>query len=213
MATWGDMQAEVQDILNSDSFRSGGKWNDRLLKWANRVIRDICMEIDIRFHLESTDLTYTTTDVSKSLPSTFFKISNRFTRARVDDEYIDIISLEKLNEFDPDHDATTTNTQPDHCAIEGNSVYVHPLFAGTLTIENWFRSPVDMSTVNSTPDLPDTTVVEDLIIAGICRKGLRLLEDFEMKKEYDAEYGYYLDLYRHHVDKSNSKVVVTAKDY
>lgn len=214
MAEWEEAKEEIYDILNADAFRPGGKWAERPLKWANRVIRDICMEIDIRFHLQlSCTRTFTTSDASVSLPDTFFKMSNRFTRARVGEDYIDIINLEKLYEFDPDHDATTDNDQPDRIAIEGNRLYVHPKFAGDIVVENWFRSPVDMTGDSSKPDLPDDTVMEDLLIAGVCRKGFRLLADFEMKREYDSEYAYYLDLYRHHTDKSNSKVVVKAKDY
>ena len=214
MATWEDTKEEIFDILNADAFRHGGKWSDRPLKWANRVIRDICMEVDIRYHLQrSCTRTFTTADSYVSLPATFFKMSSRFTKARVDDDYIDIVNLEELYANDPDHDATTTNSNPDSCAIEGNRLFVYPMFSGDLVVENWFRRPVDMTENSSTPDLPDHYAVEDLIIAGVCRKGFRLLDDFEMKREYDSEYGYYLELYRHHIDKSNSKVTVETKDY
>ena len=211
---WSDTVDEIYDVLGADAFRPGGKWSNRVLKWGNRVIRDICMEIDIRNHLVlSASRTFTTSDYSVSLPSNFFKISDRFTTVRVGEDYVDIIPLETLNENDPDHDSTTSNDAPDYCALEGRRVYVYPMFSGTLVIENYFREPTDMGGGNSFPDLPDDTVMQDLLIAGVCRKGFRLLDDPEKKMENDNEYGYYLDLYRFHIDKSNSRKAVEAKYY
>jgi hypothetical protein len=211
---WRVAEEEILDILNADEFRVGGKWNKYIIRWANRAIRDICMEIDVRYHLRlSCSRTFTTTDASVALDDDFFKISDRFTKARVGEDYIDIISLEDLYSYDPDHDQTTTNSNPDYIAIEGNRLYVYPMFSGTLVLENFFRAPVDMTAGDSSPDLPDDIVLQDLLISAICRKGFRLKGDLDLKREYENDYAYYLDLYRLHLDKSNSREEKEFKDF
>lgn len=208
--TFSSTEQEIFDALESKKFESGGDYDGIILTWANRVIREIAVEIDIRDHLGDISLSMTTSDSSKALGDTFLKMSNRFTRARVGENYYDIINLETLNLKDPDHDETTTNAFPDVTAIEGTTVFVYPMFTGTLVIENVYITPTDMSDNTKNPDLPDDDVVQDLIIAGVCRKGFRRLQNFDMTSHMTREYFRLLSLYRDHLDKSNSEKVVKA---
>ena len=106
---WSVTEAEIIDILDSKHFESGGKWNSNLIAWGNRAVTDIAMDIDVRYHLstDSSTLVFTDTDESKALPTNFLKMSERFTKARIGDELINIIGLDKLRSFDPAHDQTT----------------------------------------------------------------------------------------------------------
>lgn len=211
--TFSNTEQEIFDALGSEEFQSGGKWDGIVLTWANRVIKDIAKEIDIRAHLADISLTFTTVDPSLALGDTFFKVSDRFTRARVGENYYPIKNLETLNDQDPDHDETTTAGNPDLVALEGVTAYVWPMFAGTLVIENIYRAPVDMSDNTGNPDLPDDAVVQDLIVAGVCRKGFRRLQDFDLMSTMTAEYFSLLGLYRKHIGKSNSEKVTKIKDF
>ena len=150
---------------------------------------------------------------SVALPDNFFKISDRFTKARVDDDYVNIVRLEDLYANDPDHDGTTDGDAPDEVAIDGNRIYVQPMFSGTLVLENYFRKPTKMDNGTGSPDLPDDEVVEDLIQSGVLRRGFRMLGDMDLKREHEADFIYYLDLYREHLDASDSREQTTFKDY
>ncbi len=212
---WNETEEEIIDILNSNNFKTeGGQWNKWLLKWGNRTVRDVAREIDIRQHLRlSCTRTFTTAEWQVALDDDFFKISDRFTRARVGEDYIDIIPLETLISYDPDHDQTTDNDQPDYVAVEGRRIHVFPMFAGDLVLENFFRIPTPMADRTGFPDLPDDEDVQDLLIAGVLRRGFRMLGDFDMQKNYEADYIYYLDIYRRHLDRSNSKEEIEHKYY
>lgn len=211
---WNDIREEIEDILNDDRFRHGGDWHKYLLKWANKTIESVAQEIDIRFHLVlETSRTFTTTDASVSLPDNFFKISDRFTKARVGEDYINIVRLEDLYKNDPDHDGTTDNDAPDEIAVEGGRVYVQPMFSGTLILENYFRKPVKMADGTDSIDLQDDEVVEDLIQAGVLRRGFRMQGDMDLAREHAADFSYYLDLYRDHLDTSDSREQAKFNDF
>lgn len=206
---WEETEEEIIEIFNSSKFKATGKWYKWLLKWGNRTVRDVAREIDIRQHLrKDCSRTFVNTEWEIALDDDFFKISDRFTTARVGEDYLDIIPLEKLVTFDPDHDATTDNDAPDWIAIEGKRMYVNPMFAGTIVLENFFRIPTPMADRTAFPDLPDDEDVQDLLMSGVLRRGFRMLGDFEMQKNYEADYAYYLDIYRHHLDRSNSKEII-----
>lgn len=211
---WEETTEEIQALLGSEEFDPGGKMYKFLLKWGNRVIRDICMEIDIRAHFQqSCSIVLTTSDASVTLPSIFFKMSQRFTRARVGENYIEIIGLDKLYEKDPDHNDTSSADEPDAVSIEGNRLYVYPMVSATLYLENYFRRPTDMVSNTSSPDVPDDTALQDLLISGVCKKAFQWMQDFDAKREYEADYLKYLNLYSVHIDKTNSMVNQPAKFY
>lgn len=216
---WKDIEDECIDLMNSNEFEAEGEMYKYLLKWANRTITEIAQEIDIRQHLQTCTITFTNSDLSKTLPAVFLKMSHRFTRARADadgdDNYIDIIGLDKLYGKDPDHDETT-DANPDWISIEGHRVYVYPMFAGDLTIENYFRTPTAMESRTSNPDLPDdnASLIHDLILAGVLRKGFVWLQDLDMAKFYiETEFPRLRELYRMNLDKTNSQIVHEAKYY
>jgi len=210
---WSTTEAEIQKLLKESEFDSTGDMYSYLLTWGNRVIRDINMEIDIRAHFTTADLTLTTSSVSVSLPSDFFKMSDRFTIARVGENEIKIIGLETLYSYDPDHDETSTASKPDYVSIEGMLLYQYPMVNATLVLDNYIKTPTDIADGTGNPDMPDDAVLQDLIIAGVCRKAYRWLQDFDALKLYTGEYNYYLELYRKHIDKTNSAVVQSAYYY
>lgn len=206
-------EIEIRFALNSKEFESAGKWATLPLIWGNRVVRDIHTEMDIRTKLGNITATFTTSDTSIALGTTFFKVSERFTNARVAGVPVDIIPLEELNAKDRDHDDVTTGAEPTAAAIEGTSVYVTPLWAGELIIENIFTAPTSMADNTESPDLPDDDVAQDLIITGVLVKAMIFLRDFESAAAYRVEYFRYLDLYRKHIDKSNSMATSKVKNF
>lgn len=212
---WSVTEAEIIDILDSKHFESGGKWNSNLIAWGNRAVTDIAMDIDVRYHLstDSSTLVFTDTDESKALPTNFLKMSERFTKARIGDDLIDIIGLDRLRSFDPAHDQTTGNDVPSFCSVEGRDMFVYPLFNGTVVLENYYRQPTDMTDGASSPDLPDHSVVQDLIVAAVCWRGFRMIRDWDTMRNFRAEYDHYLDIYRRHLGRSDSKQVAEFKDY
>jgi hypothetical protein len=174
-------------------------------------VTEIAMEIDIREHLQTCTLAVaglTASDYSVALPDIFFKYSQRFTRARVDDSFVDIITLEELNESDPDHDNTTDGDTPDAVAIEGGRMYFTPLWSGTIVLENYFRKPVAMEDEGDSPDLPDDkdAQLRSLLAAGVLRKGFLWKQDLQLAAYYrDNEFPRLLNLYDVHLDKSRSE--------
>ncbi len=221
MATiqWEEIEDEAIDLLGSSDFEAEGKMYKYLLKWANRTITEIAMEVDIREHLQTCRIAFVNTNLSKTLPAQFLKHSNRFTRVRADangdDNYIPIIGLDKLYAKDPDHDETT-DSNPGCVSIEGHRIYVYPMFAGNLTLENYFRRPTKMTERNSSPDLPDDneSLLHDMLLAGVLRKGFIWLQDFDMAKFYiETEFPRLRDLYTINLEKTNSQQVIEHKYY
>ena len=104
MATvlWSVIEEEIRDLVNADVFEEGNKYHKYLLRWGNRTQREIAQIVNIREHLitDGTNVTLTTSLYYASLPADFFKISDRFTTVRLDEDYIDIIPLETLASYD-----------------------------------------------------------------------------------------------------------------
>ena len=207
--TYSQLKSEINLIIPS------GVSDEYILKWTNRTVNDIAMIVNIREHLVTagSDLTYTTSDYSKAVPTNFLKISKRFTVARTDDTIVPIIGLDELAEYDPDHDETTTNTNPDYCAIEGDNVYVYPMFAGTLTLESYYRKPTEMTGAASNPDIPFADKFQDLIIAGTCMRLSRFKQDFDLYSLFLADWNKYLTMYETHLKVNNSKRTIETKYY
>ena len=214
--TWVTAQGELEKLLDDVSFESGGSNNTYLLTWANRVIKDIHLEIDIRDHIETEDIAITGGAYNFNLPdfiSDYWKISSRFTRFRVDDNWIPIVGLDTLDEYDSDHTSTTSG-DPTCVAIEGNYLYVYPLVTCTGTLMNYFRMPTDMTATSSAPDLPWVYYVTDLIVAGVAgRYAFPWLNEYEQSNYWNKRYKELLEKYRLHVGKSNSMKEVEAKYY
>ncbi|GAG08178.1 unnamed protein product, partial [marine sediment metagenome] len=118
--------------------------------------------------------------------------------------------FEELAQIDPNHDATSTNSKPDYVAIEGNRLYQNPMVTATAVLENYFKTPTDM-TSGTSPDLTDDNVLVDLLVSGVLRRGFAIKQDFDMVKFYTAEYTRYMGEYMSHVDTNNSKqqIVIT----
>lgn len=212
---WSVTEAEIKDILDSSHFATGGKYDGQIITWGNRAVTDIAMDIDVRSHLtiDTTTLVFTDSDESITLPTNFLKMSERFTKARIGDALIDIIGLDSLRSFDPAHDQTTSGDTPDAVSVEGRSMFVYPLFNGTVVLENYYKQPTDMADDTKSPDLPDHTVVQDLLIAAVCWRGFRLLRDWDAMRNYRDEYNHYLDIYRRHLGRSDSKQVAPFRNY
>lgn len=208
--TWVTAQAELQALLDDAVFNTSGSKEAYLLTWANRVIKDIALEIPIRQLFA--DATITTATSTFEYPfatyvADFLKISDRFTKVRVDDSYPTVVTLEELNDYDPDHDETSTNEDPTVIAIEGNSLWTYPAMgsATTFILENYIREPIDMTATSSTPDLPWVYYVTDLLVAGVAgRYGFPWLNEFDQAKFWASRYGELVEKYRFHLDKSNS---------
>ena len=214
--TWGTAQSELEKLLDDASFESGGSNNSYLMTWANRVIKDIHLEIDIRDHLSTDTIEITGGSYEYNLPDylpDYWKMSNRFTRFRVDDSFIPIVGVDTLNDYDPDHDQTTSG-DPTCVSIEGNYLHIYPLVTCTGTLENYFRIPNDLATTASQPDLPWVYYVTDLIVAGVAgRYGFPWLNEYEQAAYWNKRYKELMEKYRLHVDKSNSKQTVEGKYY
>jgi hypothetical protein len=212
---WGDLEPEIIDTLNRNDFKHGGTYHDYLIKWGNRIIKNICVAIDIREHFvgSSSDLTFSTSDLFQALPSDFLKISRRFTKVRVDDDEIGIIGLDELFAKDPDHSETSDASIPDYVAIEGGRLYVYPLVTATITFENYFRTPTVMTSDSSSVDLPYDEALEDLIINGVLNKAARWLRDWDLYKIASAEYAAKLFDYQAHLAHNASRTRQTPLNY
>lgn len=210
---WDDIEEDITTFANSNLFKVGGKYNKRLLKWGNNLITEICMGMDIRKHLQICNITFTTSDSSKTLPDIFLKTSHRFTKVRIGTDYYDIIPLEELNDYDPDHDAT--GSTPDAFAIEGGRIYVSPMISATVVLENYFRKPVAMADRTGTPDLPDDNdaLLTDLLCAGVLRKVFLVLQDLDMVTYYNVEYPRLRDLYELLLKDTNSRETSKVNNY
>lgn len=207
MSTWSTIKTEIQDLLSDKVFNTSGSKEDYLLTWANRIIQDACLEIDIRYHLKSAEATVTTDNFVYCLPSDFFKVSPRFTKIRVGDAYIDLVGLETLNSYDPNHSETDGNaTYPTVAAIEGMYLWLYPGVDATVVIENYYRKPTDMTGDTGTPDMPFIYFLDDLIISGVVGKyGFPWLNEYEQGQTWKATYYEWLEKYRLHLSKNDSK--------
>lgn len=158
--------------LDDVVFETGGSKESFLLPWANRIVTEICHEMDVRTLLtsDSATMAYLTTTKSLALPTNFMKYDERFLRVYSGDTEIEITGLETLLSYDPDQSDTTSSAYPVYVAIEGGIMYPYPLFAGTLTLKNYFRYPTDMATSSDVPAIPDDTMRTDLIVAGVIGK-------------------------------------------
>ena len=211
MSTWGTIQSELQKVVDDASFDTAGTNVTYLLTWANRIVDDVIADVDIRYHLTSATVTaFTTSDYYKALPTDWHKPSDRFTVIRRSDadDYIELITLEELNDLNPYHDDVTTNTYPDYCAIEGPYIYVYPMFAGDIYMQNYYKRATAMTSTADSPDLPYVYMVDDLIVFGVASKfAFPLLNEPELASEYKAKYEDALNRYMRHLDKNNSRKV------
>jgi hypothetical protein len=207
MSTWATIEAELQGLLNDKVFNSGGSKETYLLTWANRIVQDVCLEIDMRYHLKSAEATITDDNFVYCLPTDFFKVSPRFTKIRVEDDYVDLVGLDTLNAYDPDHSETDTNaTAPTVAAIEGQYLWVYPAVDATVVIENYYRKPTDMDDDTDSPDMPYVYFLNDLIISGVAGKyGFPWLNEYEQAAEWRKYYYEWLEKYRLHMSKNDSK--------
>lgn len=210
--TWQTAKNELEDLLDDGVFASSGSLNSMLLIWANRLVKDICLEIPMRYHLNSVEANLTGGNYIWSLPTDFFAISPRFTKFRVDDSYVDITGVDVLNALDPDHNET--GTIPTNIAIEGNYLYSYPACTCTGVLENYWREPTDMAATNSTVDMPWIYYVTDMVVAGVAGKyGFPYLNEYEQAKYWKDRYQELLAKYRLHVEKSNSAQAIERMFY
>ena len=122
--------------------------------------------------------------------------------------------LEVLYERDKEHDDTTTSqTYPDAVAIEAGRLYVYPMFAGTIIIENYIRKPNKLVSRGSLVDLPYDRALNDLLISGICKRGFRWLHDYDLLKFHTLEFDRLLNLYNVHKWKSDSRFRKSVNSY
>lgn len=230
MTTWSSstpsIQSEIQRILDDGTFETSGDMYDLLLPWTNRIVYEICNEVNIRDHLVSSGtVSVTTSDYEYDMPTTagsvFMKKSERFTKVRVDDEYIEIVGIEELNAADPDHDETST-TIPTYVAIEGTRLFIYPMYTGTITIEEYYREPVDMSASTDVPDIPKDHLRTDLIVAGVVGKyGFPAINEHQKALAYynrntNPKSGMFfelLELYRKHHQSQDTVWKNRAKYY
>jgi len=181
MATkWSTLRSEVLEWLGSPTeFSTTGDSYPFLIKWADRAISVLHEEIDMFYKLQyiPASVTFTTANYYASLPTDFFKKSDRFTYIKYQDTVIPIIGLDELNALDPRHNDTTTNVYPDYVAIEAGKLFAYPMFAGTITIEGYFTKPTalaylsvtgtDIAFVDNTPNKDTITrTAADFVTAG-----------------------------------------------
>src|SRR5512139_3011270 len=198
MALWSEIEAEIlREILEAE-FESAGTDHAYLLKWGNRLQQDIARRISIPGHLTEGTVAFTTV-YSNTLPSTFLKISPRRTTAWVGSQKIPIIAKHELEYYDPTHAVTSTGTYPSYCAIREPNIYIYPIVACSLVIQNFYRKPVDMTGDSSSPDLPDADIMTDLIVKGVIAKADIWENEPEMQTEASTAFESYLEQYRQHI--------------
>jgi len=214
--TWSEIQTEIITLLDDAVFETGGSLNEKLITWANRIIKDICLEIDIRNHLKNADITITTDNYQYDIVANitdYFKFSKRFTKVLSDDTEIELITVDELNSYDYDHDETTTGN-PSYVAIEGNYLYVYPMADVTLTISNYFRKPADLVNDTDSPDMPYVYFLPDLIIAGVVSKyGFPYLNEYKQADYWKNVYFENLEKYRLHINKNNTMQIIERNYY
>jgi len=151
-----------------------------------------------------------------SMPTDFFKVSDRFTKVRQNaspDEIIPLMGLDKLLELDPGQDDTTTNAFPEAVSIESVKMYSTPLFTGTVDVEGYYTIPTDLSADGDNLDFPDDDDALEAIIAGVLWRCFLYLEDPDKVQAYRSEYGRLVELLRLHNDKSDSAQTTKAPQF
>lgn len=215
--TWGTIADEIQSLVQDSVFSDTGSMYSYLLIWGNRVQRNIHKEINFRHKLKFGAGTITSAGTTPdSMPTDFFKISDRFTRVRqstTSDELINIIGLDRLREKDPALNDTTSNAYPDWVSIESNKLYATPLFTGTIAVEGYYTIPTNMTADGSTPDFPDEDDTVEALIAGVAWRCFRHLKDPDMTQQYQSDYSRLLEMLRIHNNKSDSAEITKAGQY
>ena len=190
MGAWSTLRTQIQLLSDDGTFESSGALYNYLLPWANSIQLEVANEVDINHHLKTVEGDVTTDNHAWFLPDDYLKTSNRFTKVRVGDNYIDTIGFEDLNKLDADHSEITTNTQPSYISIEGGVLYLYPKWAGTIVIENYIRRPVNMVEDTDVVDLPEDSIADNLIIAGVVGKYcFPHLNEWEIAKTYYDKVG------------------------
>lgn len=217
MTTWSgtlQIKQQIQLLLNDKSFETNGNAVNMLLPWANSVINEVAMEVDIRNLLDTDTITFTSADKSKALPTDFMRKSDRFTIVNYLSNDIDIVGLDVIRSFDIAHTAITTAGYPQCVALEGTSIYPYPLFTGTLTIDNFYRYPTAMVNDGDSPDIPDNSIRTDLIVAGVVGKyGFPHLTEMNLARFYyddsvsprSGRFFQLLEVYRSYMNRLNSQ--------
>lgn len=218
MATWNTgtlpVKTQIQKLLDDVAFEAGGALIDILLPWANSIIMEIAHEINIHELLQvGGTVTVTTASYSGSMPTDYLKFDSRFLRARIGDTPIDIIGIDTLFDKDPNHDDTTTGTIPDYVAIKGTTLYTYPKnnsgSSWSIILDNYYKIPTAMSGDGDTPDIPESYLNNDMIVAGVCGKyGFPHLNEYDQAKFWynrgknppGGRFFELLDLYKLHID-------------
>lgn len=218
MATaWSVVRTEIQDLAQDNVFSATGSKFKYLLIWANRVQRNMHKEVDFRHKLKYSAGTISFTGSSpESMPTDFFKVSDRFIKVRQNanpDEVIPLMGLDKLLELDPGQDDTTTNAFPEAVSIESVKMYSTPLFTGTVDVEGYYTIPTNLSADGDNLDFPDDDDAVEAIIAGVLRRCFAHLKDPDMANYYTQEYGRLLELLRLHNNKSDSAQITKAPQF
>ena len=218
MATaYSIVRTEIQDIVQDSVFASAGSMFKYLLIWTNRVQRNVHKSIDFRHKLSINTKTVSFTGSSPvSMPTDFFKASNRFLKARQNaapDEVIPIMGLDRLLAIDHGQNDTTSSAFPDAVAIEGGNMYSTPLFTGTVDIEGYYTIPTDVSADGDNLDFPDDDDATELIVAGVARRCFAYLKDPEMANYYTTEFVRLLELLRLHTLQSDSELILKAPQF
>ena len=215
--TWGTIADEIQALVQDSVFSDTGSMYSYLLIWGNRVQRNMHKEIDFRHKLKYSAGTVSFTGSSPvSMPSDFFKVSDRFIKCRQNaspDEVIDLIGLDKMLELDQGQNDTTTNAYPDAVSIESNKMYSTPLFTGTVAVEGYYTIPTAMTGDGDNPDFPDEDDALECLMSGVIWRCFRHLKDPEMTQQYQADYGRLLEMLRTHNNKSDSEYITKARQY
>jgi len=214
---WSVVRTEIQDLVGDTVFSATGSKFKYLQIWANRVQRNMHKEIDFRHKLKYAAGTVSFTGSSpESMPSDFFKVSDRFTKVRQNaapDEIIPLMGLDKLLELDPGQDNTTSNAFPEAVSIESVKMYSTPLFTGTIDVEGYYTIPTDLSADGDNLDFPDDDDAVEAIIAGVTWRCFRHLKDPDMTQQYQADYGRLLEMLRLHNNKSDSAQITRAQQF
>jgi hypothetical protein len=215
--TWGTIADEIQALVQDSVFSDTGSMYSYLLIWGNRIQRNMHKEINFRHKLKYSAGTISFTGSSPvSMPSDFFKVSDRFIKVRQNaspDEIIELRGLDKLLDLDPGQNDTTSNAYPDAVAIESNKMYSTPLFTGTVDVEGYYTIPTNMTGDSDNPDFPDEDDAVEALIAGVSRRCFAHLKDPDMANYYTQEYGRLLEMLRIHNNKSDSNFITKPRQY
>lgn len=215
--TFGDIKEEVQDIIEDDRFVSGGDEEDRIINYANDAAIAIARNLIIPEHRTNGTITADTSNYRYDMPSDFLKILPNETYAWVDvsgvGKFVPKRSLQFINSIDPGHFDTTTSDTPTYWGPLGQRIWIYPMWAGTLNIQDYQRIPVAMTVDGSSPDIPSEgisgeelthDVIVNFILARIYRmwlkepglaqpheqnfkQGLRQIEEYYGFRQFDKK--------------------------